>query len=180
MAAVQYSPDGGRPFRVLDNAQARMDEPRSNRPRAAGGADVSQKRSFHVQSEPGTTVPVRFGPDNRFALLDGGEQIVTRNGKKTERFPVPQTSRRDFRRLRPDVVKNTLPLDATKIKECVAVPRVVDGTLWFGKSFYDSEGLSGVGGFGYFDTNALKYRIYSPPEIWRWSTTAIQLWRRDR
>jgi hypothetical protein len=45
--------------------------------------------------------------------------------------------------------------------------------LWFGKSFYNSEGLTGVGGFGYFDAAARSWKIYSPPEIQRWSVSAI-------
>ena len=53
-------------------------------------------------------------------------------------------------------------------------PHQLEGSrLWFGKTFYDSEGSSGVGGFGYFDAATAAYRLYSPPEIQRWSVSAI-------
>jgi hypothetical protein len=37
--------------------------------------------------------------------------------------------------------------------------------LWFGKTFYDGEGNSGVGGFGYFDTADRQYYLFTPPEV---------------
>ena len=51
--------------------------------------------------------------------------------------------------------------------------QVAGGALWFGETFYDGEGMTGLGGFGYFDTAKRKYRVYSPPEIADWSVTAI-------
>lgn len=45
--------------------------------------------------------------------------------------------------------------------------------LWFGKHFYDGEGTTGVGGFGYFDTVSRKYVLFSPPEIIDWSVDAL-------
>ena len=53
-------------------------------------------------------------------------------------------------------------------------PRQISGgTLWFGETFYDGEGMTGVGGFGYFDPAERKFKVYSPPEIADWSVTAI-------
>lgn len=45
--------------------------------------------------------------------------------------------------------------------------------LWFGKFFYDAEGYSGVGGFGYFDTEQRRYVLFSPPEIRNYSVSAL-------
>ena len=53
-------------------------------------------------------------------------------------------------------------------------PHQLEGSrLWFGKTFYNSEGSTGVGGFGYFDAATATYHLYSPPEIQRWSVSAI-------
>ena len=45
--------------------------------------------------------------------------------------------------------------------------------LWFGKSFYDGEGLTGVGSFGYFDIDQGNYKLIRLPDIADWSTSAI-------
>ena len=51
--------------------------------------------------------------------------------------------------------------------------QVFDGTLWFAKTFYDGEGLTGVGAFGYFEAQAKLYKIYSPPEVVDWSASSM-------
>ena len=33
--------------------------------------------------------------------------------------------------------------------------------------------MTGTGGFGYFDINDRKYRIFSPPEVAKWSATSM-------
>ena len=45
--------------------------------------------------------------------------------------------------------------------------------LWFGKTFYDAEGKTGVGGLGYFDVAARQFTLLSPPEILDWSVSAL-------
>ena len=50
---------------------------------------------------------------------------------------------------------------------------VEGGRLWFGKTFYNGEGATGLGGFGYFDTTTASYRLIAPPEIYPWSVSAI-------
>ena len=51
--------------------------------------------------------------------------------------------------------------------------QIVEDRFWFGKSFYDSEGSSGIGGFGYFDPEEKRYVVFSPPEIIPWSVSAL-------
>jgi hypothetical protein len=43
----------------------------------------------------------------------------------------------------------------------------------FGTSFYDGEGISGVGAIGYFDLTKRTYRFEFPNELTTWSTSAI-------
>ena len=55
-------------------------------------------------------------------------------------------------------------------------PFVLDGTkVWFANTFYDSEGLSGVGAVGAFDVPTRKYEMRYLPEIAPWSGSAILL-----
>jgi hypothetical protein len=61
----------------------------------------------------------------------------------------------------------------TTIDEHIGPWQIEGDRLWFGKTFYDGEGNTGVGGFGYFDAVEKKYRIYSPAEIAGWSVSAI-------
>jgi hypothetical protein len=63
--------------------------------------------------------------------------------------------------------------DGTTIEEKIGPWQVEGDRLWFGKTFYDGEGNTGVGGFGYFDSSEKKYKIYSPREIAGWSVAAI-------
>src|SRR5208283_2680147 len=39
--------------------------------------------------------------------------------------------------------------------------------------FYDGEGWTGTGGFGYFDPATASYHLYALPEIAAWSVSAI-------
>jgi hypothetical protein len=53
-------------------------------------------------------------------------------------------------------------------------PWAIEGNrLWFGKTFYSGEGNTGTGGFGYFDAETKRFRMFSPPEVKRWATSAI-------
>jgi hypothetical protein len=55
-------------------------------------------------------------------------------------------------------------------------PFVLDGPrAWFANSFYDGEGVSGVGAIGSFDTLTHLYEMRYLPEITPWSGSAILL-----
>jgi hypothetical protein len=55
-------------------------------------------------------------------------------------------------------------------------PFVLDGNkIWFASTFYDSEGVSGVGAVGVFDISTRKYDMRYLPEIAPWSGSAILL-----
>ena len=99
-----------------------------------------------------------FGPDNRFCLLEQREGMVIRErtGAKYRTSRLPQSRDPVF-----------------SVDERIASWQVSDGTLWFGKSFYKGEGQTGVGGFGYFDTDTRTWQILTPPEVRDWSVTAM-------
>jgi hypothetical protein len=50
-----------------------------------------------------------------------------------------------------------------------------DELIWFGTSFYDGEGTTGVGAVGYFDTNARSFHIVYDAVLADWSCTALLL-----
>ncbi|HMF75050.1 MAG TPA: hypothetical protein VK604_05255 [Bryobacteraceae bacterium] len=125
--------------------------------------------------------PVRFGPGASFTLVQESEAIslATRlairehTGKTAKPYPLPQTTYDVFAQTRPQSVKNGWTKQATTIDEEIGPTQTAGNTLWFGKTFYDGEGISGVGGFGYFDAEQRQYRIWSPPEVVNSSVTAL-------
>ena len=86
---------------------------------------------------------------------------------------LPQSSFDEFVRKRPDGALRGKDSYRYEIVEGIGPSQTVDDRLWFGKTFYDGEGLSRVGGFGNFDPEEKRYVEFSPPEIWRWSASAL-------
>ncbi len=101
----------------------------------------------------------------------GSEYTVLTEGAKP--YLLPQTGLASWQAARPDDVKGYLHPDQAEIDEEVGPHQWVDGKLWFGKTFYNAEGATGVGGFGFFDTVSRAYKLYAPPAIQRWSVSAI-------
>jgi len=160
---------------------------------------TSPEESFRfVRPEP---YPVRrFGPQGSFVLPlacesqawksnSRQEAIARRLGLSLENrrhaciqettpegvhsFPLPQSTWNEFAKARPERVKDGYREDQTLIEEQIGPSQVVGNRLWFGKSFYDAEGYSGVGGFGYFDTEQRRYVLFSPPEIRNYSVSSL-------
>jgi hypothetical protein len=70
-------------------------------------------------------------------------------------------------------VRDGYKRQVTELAEEIGPAQLADGTLWFAKTFYDDEGTTGVGGFGFFDPQTKRYKVYSPPAVLDWSATAI-------
>jgi hypothetical protein len=49
------------------------------------------------------------------------------------------------------------------------------GTVWFASTFYDGEGISGIGSIGRFDLAKKRYSMLWPPELAPWSGSALLL-----
>ena len=123
-----------------------------------------------------------FGPGKRFHLSREKNRygsdytvIVERPGPNQKSYPLAQSDLRTWQQARPDDVKSFARPDQAEMNEEIGPHQLEGGRLWFGKTFYNSEGLTGVGGFGYFDAATATYRLYSPPQIQRWSVSAILL-----
>jgi len=126
--------------------------------------------------------PVMFGPGGLFQLEysrdDFGMRshgIVERLGaNRTKFYPLPQSTAREYIRLRPEDLRiNPFTPDHYERQEVIGPYQVEDGRIWFGNSYYDGEGMRGVGAFGYFDTSTRRYTLFSPPEVARYDISAI-------
>lgn len=125
----------------------------------------------------------RFGPGAAFRLESSrdsfgvrshGVEEITGGGVKI--WPLPQSDFATYAKLRPkDAELNPLSATAGNYDREEAIgPHQVEGDrLWFGKSFYDAEGMRGVGAFGYFDARTRQYKLFSPPEVAPWEVSAI-------
>jgi hypothetical protein len=101
--------------------------------------------------------------------------IEETSGNKIRSYPLPQSTYDEFAAARPARVKNGYVREQTKIKEDIGPWKLEEDKLWFGKSFYDGELWTGVGGFGYFSATDRKYHLFTPPEIAEWSLSAIDV-----
>lgn len=88
--------------------------------------------------------------------------------------PLPRTTYTQFAVARPERVKNGYGAEA-KIEDSIGPWRRDGERIWFGKSFYDGEGYTGVGGFGYYDVATRKLRLFTPPEVADWSISAMDV-----
>lgn len=88
--------------------------------------------------------------------------------------PMPSSSYADFARARPERVEDGYGPES-EIGEMPG-PLQMDGPrIWFGKTFYDGEGSSGVGGVGYFDTVESTFTFLKIPELAAWSVSSLLL-----
>lgn len=127
---------------------------------------------------------VAFGPGNRFHLEHSKDDfgmrshgvIETLGANQTKFYPLPQSTAQEYIRLRPEDLRLN-PFTATANhydrQEVIGPYQIEGGKLWFGNSYYDGEGMRGVGAFGYFDTATRSYKLFSPPEVARYEISAI-------
>ena len=91
-------------------------------------------------------------------------------------YPLPQSSIETYDRLRPRDPgdASSRPTAGNYQRQEVIGPRQIEGDrLWLGNQYYDGEGDTGVGAFGYFDFSSRKYTLFSPPEIAHWEISAL-------
>jgi hypothetical protein len=121
--------------------------------------------------------PAREVCVERDAPVDRGPMILKPEepgaAQPSDLPPVPQSSYDDFAKARPERVKDGYRPALTTIEERVTAWQRVGSRIWFGKSFYDGEGTTGVGDLGYFDTTSRQFTFLHLPETARWSTSAL-------
>ena len=107
------------------------------------------------------------------------EGVAERVGGEYKLYELPKSTYEEFARARPGRVKDGYRPDVAAFEEVIGPYQIVGDRFWFGKAFYDGEGLTGVGGFGYFDPEERKYVVFSPPEIAPWSASALLVEEKD-
>jgi hypothetical protein len=85
---------------------------------------------------------------------------------------LPQSTYAEFARARPKRVQDGYGPNS-EIQERIEGFQTVGGRVWIGKGFYDGEGLTGVGGIGYFDRSTKKFTFLRIPEVVDWSTAGL-------
>jgi hypothetical protein len=109
-----------------------------------------------------------FGPGGRFHLEKSqtsfGAQsngvVETLRSGSTRFYPLPQSTCEQYVRLRPrDLQINPFPCSRYECEEFIGPHQIEGDQLWFGNSYYDSEGMRGVGAFGYFDAATRRYTL---------------------
>ncbi len=181
LAAVEYRPGRAPAFRLLNGAPAEQWTGRVRTSAGTVGAGAELRTEIYIEREQFKPTP--FGPRHRFTLAQEDTTVpepqqkrllvLDGTGQRVERYPLPRRTYEEFANARPRRVADGYSRSGTEMNDEIGPWQIADGTLWFGKTFYDGEGMTGVGGFGYFDTSERKYRVYSPPEIADWSVTAM-------
>jgi len=125
---------------------------------------------------------VTFGPSSRFHLEHSKDDfgmrshgiVETLSANRTKFYPLPQSTAEKYIRLRPEDLRiNPFTPDHYERQEVIGPYQIEAGRIWFGNSYYDGEGMKGVGAFGYFDTATRTYTLFSPPEVARYEISAI-------
>lgn len=102
----------------------------------------------------------------------GIEETLAHGGTKF--YPLPQSSYDEYSRLRSEEARiNSITAARYERQEVIGPHQVEGDKIWFGNNFYDGEGDTGVGAFGYFDTSARQYTLFSPPEVAPYEVSAI-------
>lgn len=166
---------GANVLRVVPHKQARTKLSRIPMQESTAGDRV------YRTPQPQADLTPAFGPGKRFRLSnqknkDGSDSkiVVEKMGPKEKIHQLPQSDLNTWRLARRDEVDlRSIPPSQTDLNEEIGPHQLEEGRLWFGKTFYNGEGLTGIGGFGYFDEGMRSYRLYSPPEIHRWSVSSL-------
>jgi hypothetical protein len=166
LVAVEFEPGGSPEFRILGNAEAAQ---------WLGRVKTAQEwigpgRNQILYVAPNDPAPIRFGPSGACTFTHGS--IVDSRGKE---YHLPQSTYDEFAKARRRRVTDNYVRENTIIDEKIGPAQSEGDKLWFGKTFYDGEGNSGVGGFGYFDASDRQYHLFVPPEIADYSVSAIRV-----
>jgi hypothetical protein len=166
LVAVEFQPGGSPEFRIPGDAEAAQWLRRVK----TAQEWIGPGRNQILYVTPDDPAPIRFGPSGAFTFARGS--IVDSHGKE---YNLHQSTYDDFARARGRRVTDNYVRDNTIIAESIGPAQSEGDKLWFGKTFYDGEGNSGVGGFGYFDASDRQYHLFVPPEVADCSVSAIRV-----
>ena len=107
------------------------------------------------------------------------EGVAERVGDEYKLYELPTSTYEEFARARPKRVQDGYRPEVATFEEVIGTYQIVGERFWFGKAFSDGEGLTGVGGFGYFDPEERKYVVFSTAELADWSASALLVEEKD-
>lgn len=90
--------------------------------------------------------------------------------RRLHALPVPTYG--SFANLRPKSAQ-WLEVEFITLEAGIGAFQVVRDTVWFGTTFYDGEGTTGVGAVGSFSLDTRRYDIRHAPALADWSTSAL-------
>lgn len=88
---------------------------------------------------------------------------------------LPGTSWDQFAAARPARVSNGYRRESSHISDTIGRWQRDGERIWFAKTFYDGEGETGVGGFGWFDTAVRTLHMIEAPLLADWSVWALNV-----
>ncbi|MEO2004023.1 MAG: hypothetical protein ABGY41_07970, partial [Candidatus Poribacteria bacterium] len=120
------------------------------------------------------------GKRRRFLAAPGAAAILEIGVEDTIRHTLPAVTPEELLRYRPAMTGYT----QAAIEQHLGPVRVVwrgddlpmrpcGDHVWFGIRFYEGEGVTGLGGFGYFDLAARQYTVFRPQAVADWSVSAL-------
>jgi len=89
------------------------------------------------------------------------------------RYEAPHTDFDRFAAARPVKVSSGWTREQATFNETIGPYQLEGDTLWFGLTFYDGEGFTGLGGFGLFNSVTRQFEINYPPEVASWPVSAL-------
>ena len=101
----------------------------------------------------------------------GVEGVVERTLRGYYLYAMPQSAPDEVFQRRPKLRGRII--EQGQVQEEIGTYSFFGDRLWFGKTFYDGEGIVGAGTLGYFDLKQRTYTLFSPQAIADWSTSAM-------
>jgi len=140
--------------------------------RAGGAVTVGSatEQTLAMDFRPGRNPEFQMAEAEALRLADQVPEQVANDLLKS--YALPTSTLEQLLAARPSQAVN-FPANQPEFNDSIGPWQLVGDQVWFGKTFYDGEGHTGVGGFGYFDRKSRTYRIFAPPEIADWSVSAI-------
>ena len=155
----------------LPTAQSQSKKvPTHDKIQAATGALPTTEEPVHLSG----AFYLERSPDG-FGIRSHG--IIERTSSGSKLYSLPHSSFETYKRLHATDPANTLShVSTAKDYQGLEVigPYQIEGSrIWFGNQYYDGEGETGVGAFGYFDLETRKYVLFSPPEVAHYEVSAL-------
>lgn len=107
------------------------------------------------------------------------QAVAEQIGHEFKLHELPKSTFEELARYRPRAARphqrSGLPINENYIFETEGIGpfQIFENRFWFGKTFHDGEGHTGIGGFGYFDLAETRFVLISPPEIVGSSVSAL-------